>query len=465
MLDSKFIQSFIALNNEEKRYFKKWILSDFVNKNNDIFRLHRFVETRRNISQKTVSKEKLHEYLYPNLPFNDLRIRHLIWQANEMIEDFIVYYRIQQKKEQRALLLAGFFSERDLPKIANQHIENGLLEMEKTSVRNAAFFSYQYQFHTQYHQTNSKNNRNVDLKFQEIIDTRAQYFILETLKYACIVHSIQKITNIQIQNPTLEHVVNMIEKGHFKNCIPIQIYYHIYLVTFYEDETAFDLFLKEMQKNSALFSMQDLRDVYLLAINFCVKKSNQNIEKYTKLTFDIYIYAIENKFLLEDNEISRFSFTNVVSLGIKLKQLDKTTGFIKKYADLIATEYRQNTIDFNNAKLHYSKKEYEKALKILLTNEFKDTIWNLNAKFILLKIYFETQNLNAFKIQLKAFKIYISRKSTVGYHQEYFTNVVNSFKTLYRIYKNPKLYADFTFDTKTPDADWFNNALQSIKTT
>ena len=254
----------------------------------------------------------------------------------------------------------------------------------------------------------------------------------------------------------------MVKNDRFSDCIPITIYYHIYLVTFYEDEAAFDIFLKEAQKNNAIFSMQDLRDMYLLAINFCVKKSNQNIEKYTRLTFEIYIYAIENKFLLENNEISRFSFTNVVSLGIKLKQLEKTDAFIKKYAALLANEYKQNTIDFNTAKLHFSKKEYEKALKILLTNEFKDTIWNLNAKFILLKIYFETKEINAFKVQLKAFKLFISRKSSVGYHQEYFSNVVNSFKILYRIYKDPKSHANFVSDAKTPDSTWFNTALSEI---
>ncbi len=464
MINSKLIQSILALNNEEKRYLKRWILSDFVNKNEDISKLYKFIETRRAITERTVTKEKLHNYLYPNTEFNDLRIRHLIWQATDIVEDFIVYYLIQQKKEEKELLLANFYTERDLPRFANQHIENGLLLLENMKVRNASYFSFQHKFHTQFHQTNSKNNRSVDLKFQEIVDTRSNYFILETLKYACITHSIQKIASINIQNPMLESVIHLIKNGNFSDCVPIQIYYQIYLVTYFEDEAAFDLFLKEVKENCALFSMQDLKDLYLLAINFCVKKSNQNIEKYTVLTFEIYIYAIENKFLLENNEISRFSFTNVVSLGIKLNKLEETSLFIKKYAKLLATEYRQNTIDFNYSKLHFSKKEYEKALKILLTNEFKDTIWNLNAKFILLKIYFETKEINAFKIQLKAFKLFITRKSNVGYHQQYFENVVNSFKTLYRIYKNPKANTDFTFDAKTPDFAWFNKALsETIK--
>lgn len=463
MIDSKFIKAITSLNNEERRLLKKWINSEFVNKNTDISSLYKFVETRRNINQNAIKKEKAHEYLYPNTPFNDLRIRHLIWQANEILEDFIVYRNLRQSKEKKELILAQFFSDRDAPKFSNQHIDTGLLELEKTKIRNANYYSLQYQFYTQFHHINSKNNRSVDLKFQEIVDSRSYYFILETLKYACITHSIQKIANIKIQNPILDSIIDLIKNGNYDNVIPIKIYYQIYLVTYFEDEIAFDLFLAEIKKNNDLFSMQDLKDLYLLAINFCVKKSNQNIEKYTTLTFEIYIYAIEKKFLLENNEIGRFSFTNVVSLGIKLNELEQTSEFIKKYESLLAFEYHKNTIDFNNAKLFFSKKEYDKALKILKTNEFKDAIWNLNAKFILLKIYFETNDINTFKIQLKSFKLFISRKSNVGYHQEYFKNVANSFKILYRIYKNQLANTSFVFDLQTPDVAWFNKMLNKIR--
>ena len=48
----------------------------------------------------------------------------------------------------------------------------------------------------------------------------------------------------------------------------------------------------------------------------------------------------------------------------------------------IAIEYRKYTVDFNMAKILYTKDNYQKSIKIMtLTNEFKDIFVDLNAKF------------------------------------------------------------------------------------
>jgi hypothetical protein len=205
-----------------------------------------------------------------------------------------------------------------------------------------------------------------------------------------------------------------------------------------ENEAAFNAFIKDVKENENYFTTHDLKDLYLLAINFCVKKSNQNLQEYTQQAFELYIYAIDKGYLLEHREISRFSFTNVVTLGIKLKEFSKTENFIKQYADFIAAEYRQNTVDFNSAKVLFSKEQPQKALKILLTNEFKDMLWNLNAKYMVIKILFEMKDLVLFANHLKAFKNYVKRKTNIGYHQTYFINVGNALTTLMDVYKKRK---------------------------
>lgn len=175
------------------------------------------------------------------------------------------------------------------------------------------------------------------------------------------------------------------------------------------------------------------------------------------------MYAIENGILIDNNEINRFAFTNTVTLGIRLEELDKLDTFISEYNKFIHEDYRQNTIDYNVAKMLFARKQFHKALTMLLTNEFKDTIWNLNAKFIISKIYFEIDDMQSFQQYLKSFKIYIKRKSNIGYHKTYFTNVTDALTKLFDIYKKPEKYKDFSFDSKTPDVDWFNKVLEEMK--
>ena len=135
---------------------------------------------------------------------------------------------------------------------------------------------------------------------------------------------------------------------------------------------------------------------------------------------------------------------------------------MKDFSSLISKEYRKNTLDFNSAKILYATSQSDKALKILLTNEFKDTLWNLNAKFLVLKILLESKDFELFDVQFKAYKTYIRRQKNIGYHKTYFTNVCNAFMILTDANKNKKKYQTYLFDKQTPDVDWFNKAIMDI---
>ena len=463
MYDSKLIRLFSMFSDEERRKLRKWIKADFVNRNEDIVSFFEFIDTRSTLTERTVSKEKAHDYLYPNTPYHDLRIRHLLWMTTEIIENFIVYNSVVQQPSLSKQLLTQYYAERELYKFAGQAVEEGVELMEKTKLRNATYHLHQYHINALFYQVKSRNNRRNVFNLQEVIDHATLFSIIETLKYACIIQSLQKISESKIENHLLNATLALLENPVFLKDTAVRIYYNIYLVVRDEDEKAFKTFIKDLKANNNHFTSQDLKDLYLLAINFCVKKSNQNLTEYTQQAFELYIYAIQNGYLLEHHEISRFSFTNVVTLGIKLKEFAKTEKFIQDYAKYIDKEYRQNTVDFNNAKVFYSKDQHQKALRILLTNEFKDILWNLNAKYLTMKIYFEAKDISAFAVTLKAFKNYVRRKPNIGYHQTYFINVSKALTTLMDIYKKPESFSGFEFDASTPDIDWFNKALKGME--
>lgn len=462
MLDSKLINLISTFSDEERRWLRKWIKSDFVNKNQDIIRFFEFIDTRNSFSERTLSKEKAFEYLYPGKPYHDLRIRHLLWMTTEVVEDFAIYNKLSKQSALQRQLLVEYYNEKELYKFAGQLMEESISLAEKSELRNASYHLQQYQLQALSYHLQSRNNRSQLFNLQQVIDHLTLFSIVETLKYACITQSLQKISELKVDNHLLETTLALLQHPVFLQDTAVRIYYHIYLVVRDEDEAAFKHFIKDLKASDAYFTPHDLKDLYLLAINFCVKKSNQNLEAYTRQAFELYLYAIQKGYLMEHHEISRFSFTNVVTLGIKLKEHAKAEKFIQEYAKAIAVDYRKNTVDFNTAKVLYAKEQPQKALKILLTNEFKDLLWNLNAKYLILKILFETRDMAMFVIHLKAFKNFIKRKSNIGYHYTYFANVSKALTKLMDIQKKPEQYKDFRFDTATPDVDWFNKALDQL---
>ena len=463
MLDSKLISIYLALNSEELRKLRKWMNSDFVNKNEDVLSFFKFVDSRKSINEKSITKQKAHDFLYPNMSYDDLRIRHLMWMTSEVMESFIVQIGLEKDINLKEKLLAKFYINKGLLPFANKTIENAIETVNKEPVKKAEHYKDLYDLGWAFYAVNSRNNRTEDFDINASIYSFTVYTIVEVLKSASALNTIQKVMEFEAKQYLLQPILDMLPDSVFMDLPIVRIYYNAYLSIANEDEKTFQVFLVDIKQNEKLFSPQELNSLYRTAINFCVKKLNQNDKHCTEKAFELYMYTIEKGILIENNEINRFVFTNTVTLGIRLNEFEKLDVFIKKYSEFIHDDYKENTIYFNTAKLLYAKNQYNESLKIFLMNEFKDTIWNLNAKFIIAKIYFEINDMKSFQFHLKSFKIYIKRKSNIGYHKTYFTNVTDALTKLSEVYKTPEKYRDFIFDSKTPDVDWFNKMLDKIR--
>lgn len=463
MYNSKVISLYNSFSIENRRKLRKWINSEFVNKNEEIILFFDYIDTRKTITEKSVSKEKVFKHIYPDSEYNDLRIRHLMWMTTEIFESFIVYIQTQNNPLLRDQMLAKYYAEIQLHKSANKILEPYMSKTGFIADCNIEDYSNLYEAGLLYYDINSTYDRTKTYDFNQTIQALSMHSIVECLKAACIADSIEKVTEHKIHHPLLPTILQLLPQSDWLKIPAINIYYNTYLLLKTEDEKAYEELIKDIKKNEHLFNKIELKRIYRLALNFCIKMHNQNRIEYTRAAFELYNHAIEKGILTEGDEISRFIYTNVVTMGIKIKELEKVENFIEQYSHLIHPDFKTNTYDFNKAKLQYAKGEYKDALKILLTNEFKDEIWNLNAKYLTLKILFETKDFESFHSYLMSFKKYVKRRKNIGYHKTYFTDVCQALQTLYDKRIKPDKYKDYKFPEDTPDFTWFEKINASIK--
>ncbi len=462
MLDSKPIQVFIQLSKDERRKFRKWMNLNFVEKNKELKEFFIFLDTRSVINENTATKEKAFRYVYKETDYDDARMRQLLWMLSEALEEFIVVSNISRNISLKEQILSSYYTDKRLYKYANQHIEQGIRLVEQNQLHDADYYLNLFQLQSQYFLINQRNEQNQRFHLDDIINASTIFYVISLLKYACISQSFQKTTGNSMDHLLLEHIVKTLPEATFFTLPQVRIYYNIYLVNTTDNESAFFHFLEDIKTHERVFSDHNLNDLYRLAINFCIRKTNQNQPDYTRRAFELYLYAVEKGFLLLNKEINRFIFTNIIALGIKLKEYEKIDTFMKNYAPLIDNVYRQNTVVFNTARIYHSKQQLEEALRLLLTHEFKDTHLNLNAKYLTLKILFELRDIELFRTFLKSFKVYLKRQLNLGYHKTYFTNVCRSLSILLDIYKKPLKYRNFEFSNETSDKDWFNSMAVNI---
>jgi hypothetical protein len=104
-------------------------------------------------------------------------------------------------------------------------------------------------------------------------------------------------------------------------------------------------------------------------------------------------------------------------------------------------------------------------MPILLSIEYSDTLWNLAAKFMLVKIYFETKEYEALVGLLNTFKVYLFRQKKIGYHKERYKNIIKFSEKLYAnidVSKSKKLKLKHEIEqvADLPDKEWFLEMLK-----
>lgn len=181
------------------------------------------------------------------------------------------------------------------------------------------------------------------------------------------------------------------------------------------------------------FPKDETKDLYLLAINFCIRKLNEGDDSFSNEVWDFFDKGLKAGFLLENNQLSRFTFNNIVASGIKIKAFKEVEEFITNYEDKLEVSHRKSTISLNYARLEFSKKNYTQTMTFLQTADFKDLVNNLIAKTMLLKIYYELKEFDLLEAHLDSFSVFIRRRDVSAFHQINYLNIIKVTKKLIRL--------------------------------
>jgi len=224
-------------------------------------------------------------------------------------------------------------------------------------------------------------------------------------------------------------------------------------------DTQYFFTLKKLLKlHAADFPHQELKELYFYAINYCIRKVNQGEQGFLKELFVIYKECLKENVLIEDEQMSPWTFKNLVGVGLRLKEFQWVEQFIKDNNDLLAEEFRENAFNYNMAELYYYRNDFDKAVNHLNKVEFSDVYYSFDTKKILMKIYFEQDEIDALLSLIASFKIFIKRNVSVseGNKEAYnnFINVIQQFIKLATQKSAPELLKSIENTKPLADRNW-----------
>ena len=462
MLTTKFINLFLQLDRKEKQNLKLWVCSPFANAREDVQKLFDFVYSKRTITAENINRKLAFQFIYPFQPYKEQQLRYVMSFATVCLEEFMAYDEWKSNKEQHQLALINKMNHKNLSKFTAQEIQKVAQQLTRQKLRNSNFYLQSYQLANEQYTLQSKNKRFENFKLQEVSDYLHFYAISEILKHACVAISIQQVSGKQFAFYLVQNCIEVIEKeSNFKKIPSVYLYYLCYQISTQGNDALFNELYAAIYKYENSFNESELKDIFLMAINYCIKEMNIGKNEYSKFAYELYLYALKKNYLLDNGELSRFTFKNIVFIGVKkLQDYKSVEHFITQFQHTINEQYRENTVLFNNATLYVAQKNYKPAMQILQTVEFEDVLWNLDAKSMLLRIYFEEKEYEAMLSLIKSFKLYLYRQYDLGIYKTRYKNMIGFCEKLYKNIgvlkvKKMKLKEDILQHKNLPEKDWF----------
>ena len=224
----------------------------------------------------------------------------------------------------------------------------------------------------------------------------------------------QAILSDQFSIPFLDEVKNYLSKQVDLNPL-IRIYLEIYFsILNMEEEKHFKKLRKLIKENSRLIVKEEMRAIYLSAINIAVRKLRQGKDGYLSITLDLYLEGIETKLIYDNNYLSHWTYDNVLKLILRLQKFELFEQFIHQYNKDLKPPFRKDALQYNLAEFYFLKNDNGKTLYHLNKVQFKDIKYILGSRLLLIKTFYRSNAYDALLSALASFTIYLKRNKQVA---------------------------------------------------
>jgi hypothetical protein len=423
MRQSKFIDLLAQLTERERARFRDFAWSPFFNKNQKLRQLIGFcLEKAPGFIESELEKTAAFRLIYgADKAYNELQINNLLSDALQLLQQMLTY----QELEQEPALLRAFESRALLNRRAEKQLPHSLRRLRQLTERMPTR-SHEY-FHRQVEQTQLQDRyallqsaRRQSPHLQQASDALDLYYCCHKMRLACDMASRNRAINAQYECHYITEVLTWYqEAGAEWQAYPaLETYHQALMMLTSEEEGYYSGLRQSLAEHGALFSAEEQQDLYDYAQNYCVKRINSGDPDYYQDILELYKLMLDQGVLLRQGYLTQWSYINIVTAGIRLKEYDWTDWFIHAYRERLSPDVQENVFTYNLAALQFGKSDYLGALQILQGVEFSDAFYHMSAKIIQLKSYYELGEDEALLSLLEASRKYIKRNRQLSAYQK-----------------------------------------------
>lgn len=438
MEKSGLISIYRSLDKKETKALSKWLASPIHNSRQDVQDLHHYLISGDHLF-KTASLEKTRIWrkLFPKEKYDDARMRQTIHFTQKAVEEYLIYPDWEAESLRKQLALARQYRQRNLDKSLEKTLNRAEKLLDETPERGEEYFRNEYLLQQEKYAVQAIGEGIHDVNLQVVATALDQTYLIEKLRLCCHMLFHQKVYKVQYQIDFLEEAIHFVEQKELSRFPGLAIYYYVIKCLQVPNGEVqshfFDQLRQTVKENGQVLPWKDQHDIYLMIINICIPYLNTGNEWYSRQAFEWYRMGFDKDVLLENDLMTRYTYLNVVSIALLLKEFDYAANFITSYRPFLDTDQAEDTYSYAQARYLYTVGDYGQAMHLLAQASIKHPVYNLLAKTLLLKMYYEQDSLDALDSLLDSMSVYIRRKDLADVHQRNFDNVVKFTRKMSRL--------------------------------
>ncbi|MBI1228203.1 MAG: hypothetical protein GC192_23415 [Bacteroidetes bacterium] len=432
MQDSRLLELLRTLTPAELTALGKFLRSPYHNLREDVVLLFDyFFEKKESKKADVFAKQTVFKAIFQNENYDEKRLAYAISFLYQLGQNFLVINELEAENDAAfQLRLAKSLRKRGLERHYETTLKKAEDALETQPHRHLDYHYLSHLLHLERYESGARERRTASRHFQELADAGDLFFIANKLRQSCTALMHKAVSEANLRLELLDEVLMQVERQNLTQIPAVGVWYFGYrALSEAEPKAWFGQLREAMRQCVGQFPKAEMREVSTLAVNCCIRQINTRREEgdqafWLGQVFEIYKEGLDNQMFIENGVLSRFTYNNIANAGLGLKAFDWVEGFLTKYKDLLEPRHREAAYLFNLASLHFRKPDYDRALELLTRAEFDDTLHNLDARRMLLRIYFDRSEVAALDSLLDSFTIFLRRRRDVGYLRQNYLNLI-----------------------------------------
>ncbi len=447
MSEIKAVHILKTLSEKEFSEFKKFACSPYFNEGRNLLPLiNELKKYYPAYSNKNFTKENIFQALYPGEKYKAGTINKLFSRASKLAEKFLRQKAFEKNVFQGNTVQAKEFSERKLAKLYKQKIEETETWLETQSVFGINFFENRKTLEI-IKSDYLLANRDLYKSSKDML-ARSDFNLLDlVLKH---IYSLQDLIlfsselNLNIDNSlvrrandfiNLDGIMKLLKEANNPYSSVLELKYYELVSMTNLDMKSYGRYKEAVIDNLKKLSWAEKFNVFTVMASICVLGNRKNSGMFTNESIEVSRLMIdENSYAINRNNYTSLPhYMSILNWFINYKEDRYFEKLVKNFGSNLEPEYRESILAYSYMSKYFSDGNYEEALRYNSKINYDHHLLRINARMLLLRLYYELGYTEELISLLDSTQKYFS--SIDNYSPTHLNKILNQVKYIKKLYR------------------------------